>query len=91
MINCIIANELMPKPSLCPHQTSLHCRYAFAVQSFLLETTSLPSHSTIHFIGSVINYDTGTGNVLEYRHLTKTEKQKRIWSCSFANKLGQLF
>jgi hypothetical protein len=29
--------------------------------------------------------------VLEYRHLIKAEKYKRIWERSFANELGRLF
>jgi hypothetical protein len=45
--------------------------YAFAAQNILLETTSLPSHSTIHFISTIINWD--IGNVLENRHLMKME------------------
>jgi hypothetical protein len=89
MINYIIADELMPTPSLCAHHPSLHHRYAFAAQSILLETTSPPSHSPIHFIGTIINDD--TGNVLEYRHLIKMEKHKHIWIHGFANKLGPLF
>jgi hypothetical protein len=64
IINCIIADELMPTPSLCTHQPSIHLGYAFAAQSILLETTSLPSHSTIHFISAII--DNNTSDVLEY-------------------------
>ena len=39
-----------------------------------------------HFIGAVIDDD--MGNVLEYRHLIKSDKHKRIWEQSFTNKLG---
>jgi hypothetical protein len=67
MINCIIADELMPTSSLCTHPPSLHHVYAFAAQSNLLETISPPSHSIIHFIGA--NIDNDTGNVLKYQHL----------------------
>jgi hypothetical protein len=64
MINCIIAEELMPTPALCTRPPSLHCGYAFAAECILLETISPPSHSTIHFIGTIINDN--TGNVLKY-------------------------
>jgi hypothetical protein len=63
MINCIIADELMPAPALCTCPPSLH-GYAFAAECFLLETISPPSHSTVHFIGTII--DKNTGNVLKY-------------------------
>jgi hypothetical protein len=55
MINCIIADKLMPTPSLCTH---------FAAESFLLETISPPSHSTIYFIGAII--DDNTGDIHKY-------------------------
>jgi hypothetical protein len=61
----------------------------FAAQSILLETISPPSYSTIHFIGAIINDN--TGDVLEYRDLMKMEKHKHIWAHGFANKLGRLF
>jgi hypothetical protein len=64
VINCIIADKFMPTPSLSTHQPFLHCRYAFAAQSILLETISPPSHSTIHVIGAII--DKNTGDVLKY-------------------------
>jgi hypothetical protein len=64
MINCAIADELMPTPALCTHPPSLHCRYGFAAECILLETISPPSHSTVHFIGAIIDND--TGNVLKY-------------------------
>jgi hypothetical protein len=64
MINCIIADKLMPTPPLCTHPPLLHCGYAFAPESILLETISPPYHSTIYFISAII--DDNTGNVLEY-------------------------
>jgi hypothetical protein len=54
MINCIIAEELMPTPALCTCPPSLCCRYAFAAEFIFLETISPPSHSTIHFIGTIM-------------------------------------
>jgi hypothetical protein len=89
MINCIIADEFMPTPSRCTHPPSLNWGYAFVAQSVHLETISLPSHSTIHFIGTIINDN--TGNVLEYQHLMIMGKHKHVWAHGFANKLGQLF
>jgi hypothetical protein len=86
MINCVTADKLMPMPSLCTHPPLLHCGYAFAAQSILLETISPPSHSTIHFIGAII--DNNTGNVLKYQHLMKMDKHKHVWAHGFANKLG---
>jgi hypothetical protein len=64
MINCIIAEELMPTPALCTCPTSLCCGYAFAAECILQEIISPPSHSTVHFISAII--DDNTGNVLEY-------------------------
>jgi hypothetical protein len=64
MINCVIAEELMSTPALCACPPSLHCRYAFAAECILLKTISPPSHSTVHFIGAII--DNNTGNVLKY-------------------------
>jgi hypothetical protein len=64
MINCVIADELMPTPALCTCLPSLHCGYAFVVECILLETISPPSHSTVHFIGAIMDND--KGNFLEY-------------------------
>jgi hypothetical protein len=75
MINCIIAEELMPTPALCTCPPSLHCRYAFTAECILLETISLPFHSTVHFINAIINNN--TGNILEYQHLMKMDKHKK--------------
>jgi hypothetical protein len=89
MINCVIAEELMPTPALCTRPPSLCCRYAFAAECVLLETISPPSHSTVHFIGTIINND--TGNVLEFCHLIMMDKKKKVWAHGFANEIGQLF
>jgi hypothetical protein len=89
MINCVITEELMPTHALRTHPPSLCCGYAFAAEYILLETISLPSHSTNHFIGAVIGND--TVNVLKYCHLMKMEKHKKVWANGFANKIGQLF
>jgi hypothetical protein len=64
MINCITAEELMPTPSLCTCLPLLHHGYAFTAESILLGTISPPSHSTVHFIGAIIDDD--TGDVLKY-------------------------
>jgi hypothetical protein len=49
--------------------------YTFAAQQLTLPQ-SLPSYSTKHFIGAVINET--TGNVLEYRHLIKLDKTRKF-------------
>jgi hypothetical protein len=89
MINWVIVEELMHTPALCFHPPSLHCGYAFMAECILIETISPPSHSTIHFIGAIIVND--TGNVLEYQHLIKMDKHKKVWVHGFANEIGQLF
>ncbi len=89
MINCVIAEELMPTPSLHTRPPSLHGGYAFAAESIFLETISPPSHSTVHFIGAIIDND--TGDVLEYQHLMKMDKLKQVWAHGFANEIERLF
>jgi hypothetical protein len=76
MINCLIAEKLMPTLSLCTRPPLLHCGYAFAAKCTLLETIFPPSHSTIHFIGAII--DDNTGDVLKYHHLMKMDKHKQV-------------
>jgi hypothetical protein len=89
MIDCVIADELMPTPSLCTHPPLLYCGYAFAAESILLETISPTSHSTIDFIGAIIDND--TGNVLEYQHRMKMDKHNHVCAHDFANEIGGLF
>jgi hypothetical protein len=86
MINCVIMEELMPTPSLCTHPPSLHRRYAIVAESILLETISPPSHSTVHFIGAII--DDNTGDVLKYQHLMKMDKHSRCGPTVLPMKLG---
>jgi hypothetical protein len=76
MINRFILDELMPTPSLCTHSPLLHHGYVFEAESILLETIFPPSHSTIHFIGAIIDDD--TGNVLEYKHYMKMDNHKHV-------------
>jgi hypothetical protein len=64
MIDCVIAEELMPTPALCTCPPSLHRGYAFAAECILLETISPPSHSTVHLISTIIH--DSIGNVLKY-------------------------
>jgi hypothetical protein len=68
--------ELMHTPVLCTRPPSHHCRYAFAAECILLNSLSPPSHSTVHFIGTII--DNNTGNVLEYHHLIDGQTQKGV-------------
>jgi hypothetical protein len=86
MINCVIADKLMPTPSLCSCPPLLHWRYALAAECIFLKTISPPSHSTVHFIGAIIDND--TGDVLEYQHLMKMNKHKQVWAHGFANEIG---
>jgi hypothetical protein len=83
IINCIITDSQMPIP---PTKTPPLWGYAFAAQQ-LMQTQTLPYYSTKHFIGAVIGKT--TGNVLEYWHLIKLEKTRKIWTTSSTNKLGQ--
>jgi hypothetical protein len=89
VINCIITEELMPTPALCTCPPSSRCGYAFTAECILLETISPPSHSTVHFICTIINND--TDNVLKYCHLMKMNKPKKLWAHGFANEIGRLF
>jgi hypothetical protein len=92
MINCVIAEHIITDAQLPPSSTNapMH-RQGYALAAHLLQQNE--QHSTEntpeHFIGSVLDNDTGA--VLEYRHLIKSDKYKRIWVHSFANELGRLF
>jgi hypothetical protein len=61
----------------------------FAAESILLKTISPLSHSTVYFIGAII--DDITGDVLKYQLLMKMDKHKQVWAHSFANETGRLF
>jgi hypothetical protein len=92
MINCVIAKHVLTEAQLPPQITNVPAhRQGYALAAHLLQRNELHSTATAsqHFIGAVIDKDTGT--VLEYRHLSKSEKYKKIWVHSFANKLGRLF
>ncbi len=89
MIKCVIPDKLMLTPSLPTRPPLLHHGYVFTAESILLETISLPSHSTIHFICAII--DNNTGDVLKYQHLMKMDKHKQVWAHGFANEIGRLF
>jgi hypothetical protein len=89
MINCVIAEELMPTPAFCTCPPSLHRGYAFAAEYIPLEAIYPSSHSTIHFIGAIIKNN--TGNVFKYQHLMKMDKHKKVWAHSFANEIGKIF
>ncbi len=61
---------------------------ALLVHTYNLVPTTLMD-TPINFIGAIV--DDITGDVLEYRHLIKSDKHKNIWQRSFANELGRLF
>ncbi len=92
MINCVMAEHVLHDVQLPPPFTkaSAH-RQGYALAAHLLQQNErhFAVNAAEHFIGAVI--DDNTGNVLEYRHLIKSEKYKRIWKRSFANELGRLF
>ncbi len=55
--------------------------YIAATQALLVQTYGIipttQNNTSINFIGTIINDI--TGNVLEYRHLIKSDKHKDIW------------
>jgi hypothetical protein len=92
MINCVIAEHVLTEAQLPPPTTTMpSCRRGYAFAAHLLQHNELPSaaNASKHFIGAVIDNDTGA--ILEYWHLIKSEKYRRIWERSFANELGRLF
>jgi hypothetical protein len=62
MINSAVSNALMPRLVMVTANTPLAISYAFAVHQLALSELV-----TSHFIGAIIDKETGT--VLEYRHL----------------------
>ncbi len=74
----------MPRPVMATANKLPAIDYAFAVHQLLLRELA-----TNHFLGAIINKNTGT--VLEYRHLVKNPATKAVWETSFANKIGCLF
>ena len=89
MINCVIANHILTEAQLPPPTTTATtCRQGYAFAVHLLQHNELHSavNASEHFIGAVI--DDNTGDMLEYQHLIKSDKYKRIWERSFANELG---
>jgi len=92
MINCVFADHALTDAQLPPPITNAPARrHGYALTAHLLEHNELHSaaNASEHFIGAVINDD--TGEVLEYWHLIKSEKYKGIWVRSVANELGRLF
>jgi hypothetical protein len=57
--------------------------------AFLVHQLALSKLSTNHFIGTIINKDTGA--ILEYRHLVKNPVTRPVWETSFSIKTGRLF
>jgi hypothetical protein len=84
MINTAVSNALMPRPVTATANTPLAIGYAFAVHQLALRELA-----TNHFLGTIINKDTGA--VLEYRHLVKNSATKSVRETSFTNKIGLLF
>jgi hypothetical protein len=84
MINSAVSNALMPTPVTATANTPPVIGYAFAVHQLALSKLA-----TNHFIGAIIEEETGT--VLEYRHLVKNPATKSVWETSFVNKIACLF
>ncbi len=57
--------------------------------TFMAHQLALSKLAANHFIGTIIDEETGT--VLEYRHLFKNPAPKTVWKTSFSNKIGCLF
>jgi hypothetical protein len=79
MINCVIAEHVLTDVQLPPPITNAPAhRQGFALAAHLLHHNEQHSTETTseHFIGAVLDDDTGA--VLEYRHLIKSDKYKRI-------------
>ena len=77
MINCVIANHVLTNAQLPPPTTNTPThRQGYAFPADLLQHSELHSavNTSEHFIGAVIHDD--MGDVLEYRHLTKSDKYK---------------
>jgi len=92
MINCVIAEHVLTNAQLPPPTMNAPARrQGYALAAHLLHHNEQHSAETTseHFIGAVLDDDTGA--VLEYRHLIKSDKYRRIWVYSFANELGRLF
>ncbi len=84
MINSTVSNALMPRLVTAKANTPPAISYAFVVHQLALSELT-----TNHFIGAIIDKETGT--VLEYRHIVKNPTRKFVWETSFSNKIGCLF
>jgi hypothetical protein len=84
MINSAVSDALMPKPVSATATTPSAIRYAFAVHQLVLRKLT-----TNHFLGAIINNNTGA--ILENQHLVKNPATKSVWETSFVNKIGHLF
>jgi hypothetical protein len=84
MINSAASNALMPRPVTATATTPPPIGNTFAVHLLVLCKLT-----TNHFLGAIINKDTGA--VLDYRHLVKNPATKSVWETSFTNKIGFLF
>jgi len=92
IINCVIAKHVLTAAQLPPpRSTTPALRQGYALAAHILHPHEQHSAETTseHFIGAVIDDDTGA--MLEYRHLIKSEKYKSIRMHSFGNELGRLF
>jgi hypothetical protein len=84
MINSTVSNALMPRPVTATANTPPAIGYAFVVHQLALSKCTKN-----HFIGAIINKETGT--ILEYWHLVRNPATKPVWESSFTNEIGHLF
>jgi hypothetical protein len=84
MINSALSGALMPRPVTATANKSPAIGYVFAVHQLALSELTAN-----HFIGAIIDKDTGA--VLEYRHLVENPTTKSVWETRFVNKIRCLF
>jgi hypothetical protein len=88
LINMVIQDDLMPNCTLAFKPHKLHHCYLQAAQALAVRTYIHDANSSC-FIGTII--DKEIGNTLEHHQIIKIPKYWDIWTCSFANELGQIF
>jgi len=100
LTNAIITETLNPEMVSKPTTSQPTYGYIAATRALLHNTYGIgptaPTPSTTNttnpqqnFIGAIV--DDITGDVLEYRHLIKSDSHGSTWQTSFANELGRLF
>ena len=90
LINSIINPSIIPGIHI--NRQTQRSTHGLAASNQALQMCQLHSTMTTNypedFANSII--DKETGKYLEFRHLMKLDKYRKIWTMSFANKLGRL-